>query len=139
ETINNNPPVDMTILFGQQFDLNTDNGVDTVNILNTKAGVLILVNGSNQDTVNVGENGSVQGIVAPVTLQNPTSHNTINIDDSADAAARSVLLGTFVSNGALWGEVAALAPATIYYRNDATQSLHVTTGVGADNITVAQT
>jgi hypothetical protein len=77
EKVDNNPPIDIVVPCAVQFILNTDNGLDTVNILNTKAGVPVQVNGENQDTVNLGENGSVQGFLASVTLDNPPSGNTV--------------------------------------------------------------
>src|SRR5271166_335403 len=69
ETVNNtttdyvNPP--------SPFVVNTGSGSNTVNILNTSAHIAINVIGSGADTVNVGNAGSVQGILAPVYIQNP--------------------------------------------------------------------
>jgi hypothetical protein len=49
--------------------LGTGSGSNTVNVLNTSAGVPIEIMGpgqGTQDTVNVGSGGNVQGISAPV-------------------------------------------------------------------------
>ena len=40
--------------------------------------------GFASDTVNVGNAGSVQGILAAVNIQNPPSFTTLNVNDSAD-------------------------------------------------------
>jgi hypothetical protein len=141
EQVNNNPPVDIVITGStpQPFVLNTDTGLDTVNVLNTSAGVPVQINGDNQDTVNIGDSGSVQGILAAVTVDNPPSYNTVNINDSADTVTRIVALNTVTFNGAPWGEVVGLAPATIFYKYADTQSVHVTTGFAAGTVDVAQT
>ena len=85
------------------FMVNTATAGDTVNVLDTSARVAISVNGFAGDTVNVGNAGSVQGILAPVTIQNPPSLSTINVNDSADAAARTATLSTFASGGTTGG------------------------------------
>jgi hypothetical protein len=126
------------VSFGM-FVLNTDSGQDTVNVRNTSAGVSIQIHGGNQDTVNIGDNGSVQGILAPVTVDNPPSWNTINIDDSADAAARTVGLSTSPDGNVLWGTVSGLAPANIDYICSDTSSVHVATGSGGNTVDVFQT
>jgi hypothetical protein len=140
EQINNNTPMDFIVPSGYAtFVLNADSGLDTVNVRDTSAGVSLVIHGDNMDTVNIGANGSVQGILAPVTVDNPPSYNTININDSADATPRTVGLNTFTSNGAHWGEVYGLAQGAIVYKYADTQSLHITTGIGADNVSVAAT
>jgi hypothetical protein len=119
--------------------VNTDSLVDTVNVLNTSAGVPVQVNAANHDTINVGNAGSVQGILAPVTITNPPNWNTINIDDSADPAARYVQLNTFTSGGESWGNISGLAPAAISYKYNDTFSVNLTTGTGADTVNVQAT
>ena len=64
----------------------------------------------------MGNAGSVQGILGTLTIQNPHSFDTINVDDSADTLARTVTLSTFVSGGANWGAITGLAPAAINYK-----------------------
>ena len=80
------------------------------------------------DTVNVGNAGSVQGILGALNVQNPPSFDTINVNDSADATARTVTLSTFTSGGLPWGAITGLAPAAINYRYGDTTSVSVTTG-----------
>src|SRR5262245_14121826 len=90
ETIDNvtstivNPP--------SPFVVNTPGGSNTVNILDTSAGIAISINSVGSDTVNVGNAGNVQGILGAVTIQNSNSTDTLNVDDSADTMARTATL-----------------------------------------------
>ena len=137
ETVNNtttdyyNPP--------SPFVVNTGSGSNTVNILDTSAHIAINVIGSGTDTVNVGNAGSVQGILAAVNLQNPPSYNTINVNDSADTTARTVTLSTYSSGGANWGSITGLAPTAINYKYFDTSSVNITTGSAADTVNVLAT
>src|SRR5262249_11414760 len=85
ETIDNvtstivNPP--------SPFVVTTPGGSNTVNILDTSAGLAISINGFGSDTVNVGNAGSVQGIIGALNIQNPPSFTTLNVNDSADTVA----------------------------------------------------
>src|SRR4029077_7151312 len=83
--------------------------------------------------------GSVQGIVGTLTIQNPPSMTTINVDDSADAVARAVTLNQFSSGGATWGSITGLAPAPINYKYVDTTGVNITTGPLADTVNVLAT
>jgi hypothetical protein len=111
---------------------------NTIDILDTSAGVPIQVNTANQATVNIGNNGSVQEILAPVTLWGWASSNTISIDDSADIMPRTATIGTF-SSGISWGYLSGLAPAVISYEIAGTNSVYISTGTGADAVDVEGT
>ena len=50
------------------------------------------IQGSSTSTVDIGNNGSVQQINGALTITNPPSYTSINIDDSADTIARNALL-----------------------------------------------
>jgi Calpain family cysteine protease len=121
------------------FVVNTGTGSNTVNILNTSAHVAITVNSSGTDTVNVGNGGSVQGILAAMTVQSTSSHDTVNVNDSADATARTARLSTYSSGGANWGTITGLAPAAINYKYGSTSSVNVTTGTAIDLVDVLTT
>jgi hypothetical protein len=121
------------------FVLNTAGAGDTVNILNTSARVPITVNGVANDTVNVGNVGHVQGIVAAVNVQNSHGLTTLNVDDSADGTARAVTLNTFASTDANWGSITGLAPSAINYKYFNTSGVSVTTGTAADTLNVLAT
>jgi hypothetical protein len=139
--VDNSPPSDQVITGSppSTFVFNANTLQNTIDVLNTSAGVPVRVNAANTDTVNVGNAGSVQGILAPVTIDSPPSWNTINIDDSADPAARYVQLNTFTSDGASWGNISGLAPAAISYKYDDTSSVSLATGTGANTVMVFET
>jgi Calpain family cysteine protease len=124
-----NPPSPWTFHTG-----NAMTGGNTVNILDTSAGIAIVVVGHG-DTVNVGSSGSTQGIVAPVSF-NPTGGTSkLNIKDSADATARTASLGSAAGPpGTL--AISGLAPAPINYvagqvaTNGSTNRIDVSTSAG---------
>jgi hypothetical protein len=111
---------------------------DTVNVLTTGVPTSLSSNGGG-DLINVGSAGTVQGIFAPLTIQNPPNFDTINLDDSADTVARTVTLSTFVSGGANWGSITGLAPAAIRYKYADTDGVNLTTGQGNDTVNVRAT
>ena len=104
-------------------NLTTGSAADTVNVRATGVATNLSTRGGH-DTVNVGNAGSVQGILGTLTIQNPPSFNTINVDDSADTVARTVTLSTFIVGGANWGSITGLAPAAINYKYDDTTSVN---------------
>jgi hypothetical protein len=121
---------------GQITSINVyaEGGNNTINIYNNN--VPINVQGASDDTVNIG-NGSigVQGILATINVENPPSLNTINVNDSADATARTTYLGTFTPSGdSNWGYISGLAPANINYEYADTASVTVTTGSASGNV-----
>jgi hypothetical protein len=114
-------------------------GIDTTNVRSTVSNVTISGGGS-RDVVNVGNAGSVQGIVGTLTIENTPSLATINIDDSADTTARTVIVDSFTPAGdSSFGKVVGLAPALISFRNADTSSVSITTGYGADTVNVFAT
>src|SRR5262249_11703192 len=112
EQVNNNPPT-YTFNPPSPFIVSTGSGSNTFNILNTSAGIPIRIIGGGSDTVNVGSGGSVQGIVGAVSVENPANSTTLNINDSADLAARTVRLSTITPgfDPVPWGSITGLAPA----------------------------
>lgn len=77
-----------------------------------------LDSGDGHDSVRLGNKGSVQGILAPLTLENTPSTSTLTLDDSADTTDRTVtlknVLFTPVGEGPS-GMISGLAPGTISY------------------------
>jgi hypothetical protein len=119
-------------------NLNTGSGGNIVYVHGTSGPLNVGSNGG--DTVNVGNAGSVQGILGELNIDNPLSFTTVNIDDSADTTARTVTLDTFTpAADTPWGSVTGLAPASINYRYGDTQSVSITTGSGADTVNVHAT
>jgi hypothetical protein len=105
-------------------------GSDTVNVLATGVATTLTSFGG-LDTVNVGNAGSVQGILGTLTIENPPSFTTININDSADAVTRTARLSTFSSAGQEFGAITGLAPAAIDFKfADTSSPVNIATAVG---------
>jgi Ca2+-binding RTX toxin-like protein len=114
--------------------LKTGTGANTANALSTIKGLNIIGNGG-QDTVNVGRNGSVREILGAVSVSNPPWYTTLNIDDSADDAPRTVNLATWTPAGdSAWGAILGLAPAEIDYEYADTLDVAIETGTSAGNV-----
>jgi hypothetical protein len=113
-----------------QTTFKVDTGAnDVVNVQATGVATTIISNGSG--TVNVGNAGSVQGIVGPLIITDPTGLNNLNVDDSADATARTATLRRDIARGPAFGQVAGLAPATIDFNNSQIRGLILQTGANA--------
>jgi hypothetical protein len=62
--------------------------------------------------------GLVQGILGALYVENPASHTTLNINDSADTAVRRCTLSSITPGfdaDTPWGSITGLAPATINF------------------------
>src|SRR5262249_47177561 len=116
--------------------ITTGQGNDTVDVLATGNNALpgglttTFISAGGQDTVNVGNAGSVRGILGPLHIENPPSMTTVNVDDSADTVGRTVTQSTITLVGFLWGSITGLAPAEIDYRYVDTSGVNITTGSG---------
>jgi hypothetical protein len=110
----------------------------TVNVLATGKPVN-LIGYSLNTTVNVGDAGSVQQILGPLTITNPPSFTTVNVDDSADTTARTVRLDTVTIGSSDYGRITGLAPAAILYKYADTSSVTVQTGTGGATVNVVAT
>ena len=120
------------------FFLNTDSGGDTVDVMATPAGVSTSVNAQNAgnfsngpDEITVGNNGSVQQIMGPLSLADDLWFDDITIDDSADTIGRTF---TYAQ-----GSITGLAPAVISYNESDIFTITVNAGSGGNAITVADT
>ncbi len=71
--------------------LNTGIDRDVVNVRATN-GPLTVNGQSGADAVQVGLAGSVQGIGGPLTVTNSVGYSAVNVDDSANTLARTVIL-----------------------------------------------
>jgi hypothetical protein len=87
--------------------------------------------GGGHDTVNVGFNGGLQDIQGALTVKNPPSFTTLNIDDSADTAARKVTIDS--------GAITGLAPVVISYIQNDLHALTIDGGTKGDTFTVVNT
>jgi hypothetical protein len=71
---------------------------------------------------------------------NPPSFTTLNVDDSADAAFRTVTHDTWTPGfDSPWGRITGLAPATITYEYADTSAVTVQTGSGGAWVNVLAT
>jgi hypothetical protein len=120
-------------------------GGNTWNILGNRK-ITNIVAGAH-DTVNVGNAGSVQDVLGTLNIENPSSFNVINLDDSADPNAVTATVRTLGTNSSdsqgnsdPWGQVVGLAPGTINFEYGDTSSVTVQTGTsGSDVVNVQQT
>lgn len=108
-------------------------GGDTVNVLATRETIATEINNpADQDSVNIGNAGLVSAILGAVSITGAATNSTaLRIDDSANAAAKSVTVTA--------SNVTGLAPATISYSGNAISSLTVLTGAAADQFTITST
>jgi hypothetical protein len=125
-------------------NINTGTGSPTLNVLSTSFFTTNLF-GYSATTVNIGNSGSVQGILGTLNIENRPSFTTINVDDSADGTARIVTLGQFTGSddgdgdSDLFGYIFGLAPGIINYEFFDTSSVTITTGTRADTVNVLAT
>jgi hypothetical protein len=114
--------------------INSGLGTDTVNVQGTTGA--LRVNGQDgRDTVNVGLNGSVQGIKGALTVTNAGSFSALNVDDHLDHTGRIVTMN--VAGGL--GTITGLAPATIAYLDGHVSSVTVSGGDGGNTFIVENT
>ncbi|HUY91416.1 MAG TPA: DUF4214 domain-containing protein [Pirellulales bacterium] len=116
---------------------------DAVNIESLAVPTTVTDSSGFFDAINVGDNGSLQGIQGQLNLENPPAFNTINLDDSSDTTARTVSLQNTPSplsgDADPWGAVTGLAPAAINYEYPDTASITIDGGNGGDTLNVLQT
>jgi hypothetical protein len=93
----------------------TGTGGATVNVQATLVPVNLVGHGSNT-TVNVGNNGSVQNILGAVTVSNPPSYTTLNVNASADTTGGTVTISDSGITGLANG---------IYYQQSDLRALNV--------------
>ncbi len=96
--------------------MRTGNYADTINVLRN-AKEMVLSSSGGLDAVNVGNaaNG-VQSITGNLTIQNPPSHTTLSVNDSANTTGRAMTLDTITLTDGLYGRILWLAPAVIEYK-----------------------
>jgi hypothetical protein len=110
---------------------------DVVNVLATGGLGSTSIVGRGNETLNVGNAGSLAGILAPLSITNPPAYTTLNVDDSADAALGTVTLSNLPGDPTT-GQISGLAPAAITYKYLDTQTVAVSTGTAAGNVVNVQ-
>jgi hypothetical protein len=110
--------------------LQTGTGGATVNVRATGSPVSLI--GHANGTVNVGDAGNLQQINAPLSISDPPAYVTLNIDDSADMAGRTMIL----SRNASAGSLAVLGQATITWAVADVSAINLNLGLGSDTVFV---
>jgi hypothetical protein len=105
---------------------------DSVAVRGTAPGVPVSIDGAGGwDTVTIGNNGSLAGLGAPVTLLNGASTYDLVVDGSASASPQTVNVSST--------EITGIAPSAIVYPADKLQTLAVNLGGGSNVVTVTST
>ena len=94
------------------------------------------------DAFTVGNAGSVQAIAGALNIENTPSYNTVTVDDSSDATARTVTIDTITTvpgDADPYGSITGLAPAAINFEYADTTSATVHTPMaGGSTTTIAR-
>jgi hypothetical protein len=115
--------------------LNTGIGSDVVRIEKTRTAVT--VNGQKgADTVNVGKDGSVQGISSQLSITNVGDWSTLNLDNSSD---QQLVSRTITLDAGSYGTVSGLAPGSLRYRTQDLRALNIWGGLGDSIFNVLNT
>jgi hypothetical protein len=122
------------------IEVRSGNGTDTINVLRTPAGIPVNINSAGPATVNVGANGSLDGVQGlEMTVSNSTASTGVVIDDHSRAGARAATFDTLFSGGVQYTSVTGLTPGTIYVQRTDNRDLDVYTGTGAVDVNVLAT
>jgi hypothetical protein len=123
-------------------------GGDKVNALSTGISTNLIGTAASDGTattVNVGDGGSLAGIIGTLNIENPPAVTDINVDDSADTSAPTFTLSTVGPNltdfassfpgdsrNDTWGQLSGIPNgANINYEYNDTSSLTLKSGPGA--------
>ena len=110
--------------------LNTGPNADTVFVTATGTGALLTIHGnSGLDTVNIGDLGSVLGILGDITVDNVFDFTAINVDASADPGDHNATLSGFDPS-----TLTGVAPATITYLTDDASTLTIDTNAAGSQV-----
>jgi len=101
------------------------------------------VAGGGPLTVNLGNQGSVQGILGVVLVANPSSTTKVTVDDHADKVGRNVTVtneGLFgATTGSLLEFIVGPTPGGIGISDAGTQQVTINTGTGSNFVNVQST
>src|SRR5262249_28613761 len=125
--------------FLTSITIDTGDLADFVTIRSTAVPTTVTTTGTgdDNDTVTIGNAGSVQGITGTVHVANDNALSTLIVNDSADPIGRNVTMSDTTIHG--------LAPADITYDSTAigdvggVPGLTVNAGTGSDTITATNT
>ena len=119
--------------------INGGGGANTFNVLSTAALAPLTINGGigSNDTVQIGNSGSLAGIAGDVSVANKSGHTAVVVDDDADTVSRTA---TITSNS-----VTGLSAGAINYTTatiaggDGVSSVTVDGGKAANTFNVLST
>jgi hypothetical protein len=111
----------------------TGSTATTVNVAATLAAVPVSITGTGSNTINLGAGGSLQALLGPVTIDNPSGASAVTLDDSSDPGTRLVNLTS--------GSITGLAPAAINFATTypVFSSLALKVGTGTVNLNAGLT
>lgn len=112
--------------------VNAGEGDDTVNVLALTAAPLLVDGQGGTNNVTVGDAGSLQSILAGITVNGAPGSTRLVVDGSADAMGRNPTLAAVGDLASLSG----IASAVIQYAVSGLDSLLVKSGDGDDALTV---
>jgi hypothetical protein len=99
----------------------TGSGTDTVTVQATSV-PLSIEGGGGFDYVTLGNAGTMQGLLGPVSISDSLGHTNLTLDDSADSGTRYPTIDS--------GSVTGLAPAPVRYAPDSIAGLTIKGGSG---------
>ncbi len=139
----------MPVTFGESIPtelyVQTGTGGSDVNFLSTpnffhdETQIATVQGNSANDTVHVGNGGSVQNIHGKLYVENnPNRTTNLYVDDSSDSGNRTVTMRTDPAQFP-YGQITGLAPGTIDYEYAHVTAVDVHTGTGTEVVNVAAT
>jgi hypothetical protein len=96
----------------------------------------------DQDQVSIGDpNGGyhVQGILAPLYLDNLNGHNVVNVNNQGDGVARTAIIDTVTIGGSPYEQITGLSSGEMDFKVSGTQSVSLWTGTGGTYVAVRAT
>jgi hypothetical protein len=115
--------------------LHTGAGNDTVNVLGNH-GALTVEGDGGQDTVVVGNAGSLKNVAGGITVRNANGCTDLTVNGSADTGARSVTLSDNGITGQAGGPISWASPDGAGH---GVRRITVGLGAGNDTVTVSNT
>ena len=122
--IGSNVNVSFPALIKGGINISHGTGTNTDDVLDTFTGQPVNISGQGPLTVNVGNAGSAQNILAPLTITNSSNSTALNIVDTTNTANVNATIGATSITG--------LTPAAINYGAGQVTSLSIQGGIGDD-------
>ena len=115
------------------IQLDTGTGVDTVSVLSTFPNVPTAITGHStsagpDDTLTVGNAGSIQGINGSISANNPPGMWNITVDDSSDTTRQNLVITDSASVGSLYLRGVGPGALSVSWSDLDTRSMTLQTG-----------